>query len=104
MARLRATVTIQARGLSGTPSTGLRQRVVQRLALQQVVAAEDLARLGERAVGDQLLAVALPNRGRGLRRLERVAGHEYAGLLEALGVAEVLAHHRVAIPLRHVPP
>ena len=51
------------------------------LRLDQVVAAELLAGLGERAVGGQRLAVAHPHGGGGGRRLQGVA----AELLTALG-------------------
>ena len=42
-------------------------RLVERLGLDQVVAAERLLRLGERAVGDERLAAADPHSGRGRR-------------------------------------
>src|SRR5207248_4686451 len=48
--------------------------------VDDVVAAEDLLRLGERAVGGEDLAVADPHRGRRLDALERVAGHVLLGV------------------------
>ena len=57
-----------------------RDRVVEVAAVEQVVAAELLARLGERAVAGDRLAVADPHRGRRGGGLEPLAAEHHAGL------------------------
>src|SRR5262249_32269372 len=58
------------------------ERLVERLCLDQVVAAELLLRLGERPVGDDLLAVADADGDALRRRLELVATNVRTALLE----------------------
>ena len=59
-------------------------RLVERVGVDQVVAAELLLRLGERAVGGECLVVLHADGGRRLRRLQRVAGDHRAAVLEVL--------------------
>ena len=63
-------------------------------------AAEDLLRLGERAVGDDALAVADANDLRGLAAVELFAGHVRVGLAELLEERDPLR----ASPPRAAPP
>ena len=67
------------------------QRLVDVLALEDVVAAELLLRLRERPVGDERLAVADADGRRGGGRLEPVGGHELAA------VADLLRERAVAL-------
>jgi hypothetical protein len=71
------------------------------LGVDQVIAAELLFRLGERAVGGRHLAVANAHGGRRLNRLQGFAADVVAGLFDPLGKREVLAHHGVGLVLRH---
>src|SRR5213076_1688368 len=72
--------------------------------LDQVVAAELLLRLGERAVRDEPVAVPVADRRRGRRRLERVAGYEHALLPHVLGVRTVRLEDLAALRLVHPSP
>src|SRR6266542_2541814 len=67
-----------------------RGRLIQVLRVDDVVAAELLARLREGAVGRQGFAVADPDGRRGRDRLEGVAGEVFPALLDALGEGTVL--------------
>src|SRR6266496_5179228 len=67
-----------------------RGRLVQVLRVDDVVAAELLARLREGAVGRQGFAVADPDGRRGRDRLEGVAGQVFPALLDARGEGAVL--------------
>src|SRR5688572_3420240 len=75
-------------------------RLVQVLGLDEVVAAQLLLRLGERAIGGRRLPVPHPHRHRGLRRVERIAADVLACLLDVVGEREVLTHDRVRLVLR----
>src|SRR5918993_329747 len=72
-------------------------RFVQVLRIEQVVAAELLARLGERAVGRRDLAVAYAHGRRRRRGLERPAGHYVPALLIRAAEGEVLAEFGVGV-------
>src|SRR5450432_3053337 len=61
------------------------ERGIEIPGFDQVVATELLARLRERTIGRQSLAVANPHGGRGRCRLQRVAGLEIAALDDGLG-------------------
>src|SRR6266545_2275810 len=67
-----------------------RRRLVQVLRIDDVVAAELFAGLGEGAVGRQRLAVADADGRGGRNRLERVAGAVFPALLDAFGESPVL--------------
>src|SRR5579872_1980236 len=78
--------------LGGGDLGGDADRLVQVLGLDQVVAAELFAGLGERAVRGQRLAVADPHRGGGGDRLQPVGRLEGAALDDALGEGAVVGH------------
>ena len=69
---------------AGNPR-GDRKRGVEILGLDQIVSAELLAGLRERAIGGQRFAFTHPHRGRGRGRLQPVAGLEIAALNDGLG-------------------
>jgi len=68
--------------------------------VDQVIAAEDLLRLGERPVGDLHLTAALAERGCGLDALESVAADEQPGVLELLRVRLPALVHLGRLPGR----
>src|ERR1700730_17096361 len=68
---------------------GNRERGVEIPGFHQIVAAELLARLRERAIRRHSLAVANAHRGRGRRRLQPVAGLEIPALDDGLGECTV---------------
>src|SRR2546421_6564375 len=85
--------------LHGRDPRGPLERLVERVHLDLVVAAEPFLGLCERAVCGESLRPLRTNRRRGLRRLERVAHDQGAGLVEALGVLPELREHRVPVLL-----
>src|SRR5690242_1311765 len=69
---------------------GNRQRRVEILRFDQIVAAELLAAFGKRPGGRQRLAVTHPRRRRGRDRTKPVAGLEIAGLDDRLRERDIL--------------
>src|SRR5713226_7202079 len=67
-----------------------RDRFVEILRLNYIVAAKLLLRFRERSVGRDGLAVTNSDRGRGAGRFERIAGLEFAGLHDVLRERHVL--------------
>src|SRR2546423_9137506 len=72
---------------------GPAHRVVERVGLDQVVAAELLLRLGEGTVGDEALAATEADGARSGRRLERGRVDEGAGLPKVLREVHVGADY-----------
>src|SRR5665213_3292776 len=75
---------------------GNRQRLVEILGLDQIIAAELLAGFRKRTVGGQRLAVAYPHGGRGRDRLQSVGALEMAALDDALREHAVFLKHLLA--------
>ena len=72
------------------------ERLVDRVALEEVVAAQSLLHLGIRTVGDQRLAVANANRRRRRGRRELVAAEHDACFARLLREREVTLDQRPA--------
>src|SRR6202048_2493195 len=78
--------------LGAGDARGNGKRGVEILGFDQIVAPELLARLRERTIRRQGLAVANPHGGRRRRRLQPVAGLEMAALDNGLGEYAVVRH------------
>src|SRR3984957_15580049 len=78
-----------------------RNRRIEVLGFDQIVAAELLAGFGKRAVGGQNLALAHPHRGRRRRRLQSVAGLEMAALDNGLRKRAVIGRHLLTFGVVH---
>src|SRR5262249_7590083 len=78
---------------------GDRKRLVGILRVDQVVAAELLLRLGERAVGDERLTVPHADGRRRPGRLQRIARDHVSALLDRLGESHVGGHDLVLLVL-----
>jgi hypothetical protein len=94
------TSTAPPKGMLGN-ATGPGDRLVEVGRLDEIIAAELLLRLGERAVDDQRPPLAPAHGRRGRRRLKRVAGAVLAGLLQVGGVLEPGFHTRRLFLRRH---
>src|SRR4029077_6906932 len=78
--------------------------LVERGAVDEVIAADELLRLGERAIGDEAIAVAHAH-GVGLARAsQRVAVDEDSLFADRGRIGEVLAHDRIDLLLAHPGP
>src|SRR6185295_6623577 len=77
---------------------------IEILGVDQVVAAELLARFGERAVGRLTLAVADTNGRRCLRWMQAISTLVVPALRDALGERHVLAAHRLGVGFAHLRP
>src|SRR5436190_16632915 len=71
-------------------SSGDLDRLVQARRLDDVEAADELFRLGERAVGDEPLPVAHPDGSRAPRWRELIAGHPLPARLQVVQPGEAL--------------
>src|SRR5688500_7648982 len=83
---------------------GDRDSLVEIAGFDEIVAAELLLGLHEGPIRRRDLPVAYPHRSCRLGRLKRFATHVVAALLNVIREAEVFAHDRVRLFLRHARP